>query len=64
MEEQQGERSVTQQMVRQIRDEDEGRKRDALGRGRRRKERDGTRGVTKRMIRQIREQEEARKRAN
>tara|TARA_B100002019_G_scaffold229425_1_gene202806 strand:- start:558 stop:752 length:195 start_codon:yes stop_codon:yes gene_type:complete len=64
MEEQQDKRSVTQQMVRQIRDEDEGRKRDALGRGRRIKERDGKRGVTKRMMSQIRAQEEARKRAN
>lgn len=60
--ERQGERQVTQQMIRQIRAEDEGREIAAPER-RRRSEYAGQRNM-RGMIRQIREQEEARKRAN
>ena len=62
MEEQQDKRSVTQQMVRQIRAEDEGREIAAPER-KRRSEYAGQRNM-RGMIRQIREQEKARKRAN
>tara|TARA_A100001035_G_scaffold29500_1_gene19829 strand:+ start:2281 stop:2613 length:333 start_codon:yes stop_codon:yes gene_type:complete len=60
--EQQGERQVTQQMIRQIRAEDEGREIPAPER-KRRSEYSGQRAI-RGMIKQIREQEEARKRAN